>query len=138
MNTVFVDTNVLVYAFDADSGNKFEKAQIILKDCWDKQSGSLSTQVLQEFYSTVTKKLAKKIDKQFARDIIQTYRAWPVHQITPENIVEASEFEEQNKFSFWDSLIIIAAQKQGARILYSEDMQDGRKIGDLTIINPFK
>ena len=56
MKLVFIDTNILVYAFDADAGFKFEKAQSILKDCWNNQSGLLSTQVLQEFYVTVTKK----------------------------------------------------------------------------------
>lgn len=138
MNLVFVDTNVLVYAFDADAGLKFEKAQSILKDCWNNQSGSLSTQVLQEFYVTVTKKLIRKMDKQSARNIVQVYKAWSVRSITPEDIIDASEFEEQNQISFWDSLIITIAQKTGAKTLYSEDMQDGQKFGSLTIVNPFK
>lgn len=138
MNLVFVDTNVLVYAFDADAGPKFEKAQSILKDCWNNQSGLLSTQVLQEFYVTVTKKLFKKVDKQSARNIVQVYKAWSVHSITAEDIIDASEFEEQNQISFWDSLIITIAQKTGAETLYSEDMQDGQKFGSLTIVNPFK
>ncbi len=138
MNLIFIDTNVLVYAFDADAGSKFDKAQAILKDCWGNQSGSLSTQVLQEFYVTVTKKLTHKVDKQSARNIVQVYKAWSVHQITPEDILDASEFEEQNKLSFWDSLIVIAAQKKGADTLYSEDMQDGQKFGSLTVVNPFK
>ena len=58
MNLVFIDTNVLVYAFDADAGSKYDTAQAILKDCWNSQSGSVSTQVLQEFYVTVTRKLS--------------------------------------------------------------------------------
>ncbi len=138
MNLVFVDTNVLVYAFDADAGFKFEKAQSILKDCWNNQSGLLSTQVLQEFYVTVTKKLTKKVDKQAARNIVQVYKAWSVRSITAEDIIDASEFEEQNQTSFWDSLIITIAQKTGAETLYSEDMQGGKKFGSLTIVNPFK
>lgn len=138
MNLVFVDTNVLVYAFDADAGFKFEKAQSILKDCWNNQSGLLSTQVLQEFYVTVTKKLTKKVDKQAARNIVQVYKAWSVRSITAEDMIDASEFEEQNQTSFWDSLIITIAQKTGAETLYSEDMQGGKKFGSLTIVNPFK
>jgi predicted nucleic acid-binding protein len=137
MSLVFLDTNVLVYAFDADAGGKYEKAQAILKECWDNQSGTISTQVLQEFYVTITRKLSNKVDKQVARNIVQTYKAWQLHSITPDDIIEASEFEEQNKFSFWDSLVVVAAQKTGASILYSEDMQD-KRIGNLTIINPFK
>lgn len=138
MSLMFLDTNVFVYAFDADAGNKFTKAQSILKDCWENQSGAISTQVLQEFYVTITHKLANKVDRQSARNIVQTYKAWPLHNITTDDIIEASEFEEQNKFSFWDSLIVVAAQKTGAGILYSEDMQDGRQIGNLTIVNPFQ
>ena len=138
MNLVFVDTNVLVYAFDADAGFKFEKAQSILKDCWNNQTGILSTQVLEEFYVTVTKKLPSKMDKQSARNIVQVYKAWSAQPITPDDIIDASEFEEQNQLSFWDSLIITIAQKTGAETLYSEDMQDGQKFGSLTIVNPFK
>ena len=138
MSLVFIDTNILVYAFDADAGIKFEKAQSILKDCWNNQSGLLSTQVLQEFYVTVTKKLTSKVDKQSARNIVQVYKAWSASPIMPEDIIEASEFEEQNKLSFWDSLIITIAQKAGAETLYSEDMQHGQKFGGLTIVNPFK
>ena len=138
MNLVFIDTNVLVYAFDADAGEKFTKAQSILKKCWDSQTGAVSTQVLQEFYVTITSKLTNKVEKQCARNIVQSFKAWPLHCITPDNIIEASEFEEKNKFSFWDSLIVVAAQKIGANIIYSEDMQDGRQLGNLTIINPFQ
>ena len=138
MSSVFIDTNVLVYAFDADSGLKFERAQSILKDCWNNQTGILSTQVLEEFYVTVTKKLPSKMDKQSARNIVQVYKAWSAQPITPDDIIDASEFEEQNQLSFWDSLIITVAQKTGAETLYSEDMQDGQKFGSLTIVNPFK
>ena len=138
MNLIFVDTNVLVYEFDADAGLKFERAQSILKDWRNNQSGLLSTQVLQEFYVTVTKKLTKKVNKQAARNIVQVYKAWSVRSITAEDIIDASEFEEQNQTSFWDSLIITIAQKTGAETLYSEDMQGGKKFGSLTIVNPFK
>jgi predicted nucleic acid-binding protein len=137
MKPAFLDTNILVYAFDIDAGMKFEKAQTILKDCWNSQSGTLSTQVLQEFYVTVTRKLSNKVDKQSARNIVQAYKAWSVYSITPDDIIDASELEELNSLSFWDSLIIIAAQKNGAEILYSEDMQDGQVFGNLTVVNPF-
>ena len=93
-----------------------------------------------QFWSTtiVTKKLTKKVDKQAARNIVQVYKAWSVRSITAEDIIDASEFEEQNQTSFWDSLIITIAQKTGAETLYSEDMQGGKKFGSLTIVNPFK
>jgi predicted nucleic acid-binding protein len=138
MNSVFIDTNILVYAFDTDAGDKHARAQSLLRKCWENQSGTLSTQVLQEFYVTVTHKLAKKVDRQSARNIVQTYKAWPYHRITAEDIIEASELEKQYKLSFWDALIVISAQRTGATALYSEDMQHEQQIGNVKIINPFK
>jgi predicted nucleic acid-binding protein len=138
MNPIFIDTNVLVYAYDADAGVKHTKAQELLLDCWNNESGCLSTQVLQEFYVTVTHKLAKRISPQEARTIIETYRAWPTFLPTVDDVLTASEIEERYGLSFWDSLIIVAAQKLGATSLVSEDLQDGQQIGHLKITNPFK
>jgi predicted nucleic acid-binding protein len=135
---IFLDTNVLVYAYDVDEGDKHKKAQTILRDCWYKENGATSSQVLQEFYSVATRKIPKSLAKRDARDVIRTYQAWPMYSITVEDIIDASELEEQLKYSFWDSLIIVAAQKVGAELLYSEDMQDGQQIGSLKIVNPFK
>ena len=137
MNLSFVDTNVLVYAHDADAGAKHSKAQKLLQDCWETESGVISTQVLQEFYVTVTHKLPKTLPKQVARNVIQAYQVWPVHQPSVEDIIAASELEEQHHLSFWDALIVIAAQLSGATTLVSEDLQDGRQIGNVKIVNPF-
>lgn len=138
MNLTFIDTNVLVYAYDADADDKNKKAGVVLRNCWETESGVLSIQVLQEFYVTVTRKLSKAVSKQAAREVIQTYEAWPVYRPTVEDIIAASELEEQHSLSFWDALIVIAAQKSGASTLVSEDLQDGRQIGPLKITNPFK
>ncbi len=135
---IFLDTNVLVYAYDLDGGDKHKKAQTILRNCWDKENGAISTQVLQEFYSAVTHKIPRSLPKRDARDIVRTYQEWTMYSITINDIISASELEEELKYSFWDSLIIIAAQKIGAELLYSEDMQNGQRIGNLRIVNPFK
>jgi predicted nucleic acid-binding protein len=134
----FLDTNILVYAYDTRGKTKHKKAQNILLDCWNSRSGIVSTQVLQEFYVTVTKKLPKTIPVQEAREIVKELLSWSVYEIVPADIIAASELEEQLKYSFWDSLIITAAQRADANILYSEDMQDGQQIGNLKIINPFQ
>ncbi len=136
MTSIFIDTNILVYAYDADAGTKHLKAQMVLRDCWETESGAISTQVLQEFYVTVTRKLSKTVSPQAAREVIQTYRAWPIYQPTIEDVISASELEELHHLSFWDALIVIAAQMSGATTLMSEDLQDGRQIGSLKIINP--
>jgi predicted nucleic acid-binding protein len=137
MSVIFVDTNILVYAYDVDAGEKHVIAQALLRDCWEARSGVVSTQVLQEFYNTVTRKLTKKLSPQSAREIVGTYQAWPVYCPTVDDILSASELEKQHTLSFWDSLIVVAAQNLGADILISEDLQDGRQIGNLKITNPF-
>jgi predicted nucleic acid-binding protein len=137
MNPVFIDTNILVYAYDADAGDKHLKARAILRDCWEAGTGALSMQVLQEFYVTVTGKLTRPLPKSIAREVIQTYEAWPVYRPNLEDLITASELQEQHSFSFWDALIVTTAQKSSAITLFSEDLQDGRQIGSVKIVNPF-
>ena len=134
---VFVDTNVLVYSYDADAGQKHDTARSVLVDLWGSRTGAVSTQVLQEFYVTVTRKLPKPLAKRAARDVIDTYRAWPVHRPGVDDVIMASELEERHQLSFWDALVIVSAQRAGARTLLSEDLQGGRRIGELVIVNPF-
>jgi predicted nucleic acid-binding protein len=133
----FVDTSVLIYAYDADAGSKHEVARSILLDLWDSRGGALSTQVLQEFYVTATGRLSKPLAKRTAREVVTSYRAWPVHRPDADDIVTASELEERHQLAFWDALLIVSAQRSGARILLSEDLEDSRQIGSLWIGNPF-
>jgi len=134
---VFVDTNILVYSYDTDGGHKHETARSVLADLWTSRTGAVSMQILQEFYVTVTRKLPKPLAKRTARDVVSTYRAWPVYQPDVEDALAASELEDRHRLSFWDALVIVAAQRTGARTLLSEDLQHGRRIGDLVITNPF-
>ncbi len=135
---IFLDTNILVYAYDKDEETKHAKAKEIVADCWNNRTGSLSTQVLQEFYVTVSRKLPIKLAVHEVREIVEEFLSWSVYPIVPEDIVVASKLEEKYGYSFWDCLIITAAQNEGAEILYSEDMQHGQQIGNVKIVNPFK
>jgi len=135
---IFLDTNILVYAYDLDEKSKRQTAKAILADCWNDRSGVISTQVLQEFYVTLTRKLSSKLPASEARDVVSDFLPWSIYQIAPTDIGEASEIEDQYGYTFWDSLVITAARNSSAEVLYSEDMQDGQKLGDLKIINPFK
>jgi predicted nucleic acid-binding protein len=133
----FVDANVLVYAYDTDAGRKHERAQSILVDLWESESGVVSTQVLQEFYVTVTRKLPKPLPKRTAREIVATYESWSVHRPGIADVVAASELEERHRLAFWDALIVVSAQHSGTERLLSEDLQDGRRIAGVRIANPF-
>jgi predicted nucleic acid-binding protein len=134
----FVDTNVLVYAYDADAGVKHEVARSHLEALWQNQSGLMSTQVLQEFYVTVTRKLSRPMSHRTAREVVTTYRAWPVHRPDVDDVVASSELEERYRLSFWDSLIIVSARRSGAGSILTEDLQDGQKFDELEIVSPFR
>ena len=133
----FVDTNVLLYAHDRSAGRKREIARELLGDLWGTRTGVLSTQVLQEFYVVATRKLAKPLAAARARAVIKRYATWRVHVIEPADIIAASELEKRHRQSFWDALVITAASRMGAARLASEDMQHGRRIAGLQIVDPF-
>lgn len=104
---------------------------------WHTGRGAISTQVLQEFYVTVTRKLPQPLTRAAARQILSQYREWTVQVIDPTLILVATEYEERHQLSFWDALIVAAAHRVGAIRLLSEDLQAGRSLDSLTIENPF-
>jgi predicted nucleic acid-binding protein len=133
----FIDTNVLVYAHDADAGVRHATAKKLLAELWPNRNGSLSTQVLQEFYAVATRKFKPPMPRPKARAIVAAYGEWCDVATEPQLIVAASRLEEEHTLSFWDALIVQAAIHAGADRLVSEDLQDGRRFGTLTIENPF-
>jgi predicted nucleic acid-binding protein len=131
----FVDTNVLVYAEDGREPARRDIAVRVLNELWSLGRGVLSTQVLQEFYNAGTRKL--RMPPAVARGIVAQYAEWPVVETTAQLIVSASILHERHGFSFWDAMVVEAALLSGATTLLSEDLQDGRRIGALTIRDPF-
>jgi len=134
---VFVDTNVLVYAHDRSAGKKYEIARDALLDLWESGLGILSTQVLQEFFTAVTKKIAKPMTTAAARQIIEDLLKWTVVINDGDSILAAVDILGRYKLSFWDSMIIQAAARGGADLLLSEDLSDGQTIHGVRIKNPF-
>jgi predicted nucleic acid-binding protein len=134
---VFVDSNILVYAHDADAGDKQRIAANAVSEILDARSGVLSLQVLQEFYSTVTRKLRSAVARDVARELLRGYSSWIIQPLTAEDVVAASFLEQRHQLSFWDALIVQAALLAGARTLLSEDLQHGRSIDGVTVDNPF-
>jgi predicted nucleic acid-binding protein len=134
---VFVDTNVLVYAHDRDAGQKYEIAQRILLELWDRRSGVLSIQVMQEFYVIATRKILHPLPAAKVIRILKDYCAWPIEVNNPLSIFKACGIEEKYKISFWDALIVAAASNAGAEKILTEDLQPGQIIEGLKIENPF-
>ena len=135
---VFVDTNVLVYAYDLDAGRKHQLALEIMKDLWRSGCGLLSTQTIQEFFVTITKKISASVDVSFARETIKRLSKWDTVIINVDTIIEATELQERYKYSFWDSLVVAAALAGGAKTILSEDLSDKQIIKEITIKNPFR
>ena len=134
---VFVDTNVLVYAYDRGAGSKHERALSLVENLWREGNGALSTQVLQEFYVNVRRKAQKPISHNQARLLIADYLSWNPVINDGAILLEAIDVEKRYKLSFWDSMIVVAAQKSGASVLCSEDFNDGQKFGPVQVQNPF-
>jgi len=131
-----VDTNILVYAHDLSAGDRHAKASAIMESLWEAQTGVISTQVLQEFYVTITRKIKNPLKLAEAREIIRNYLAWPVQVNDPETTIRASEIEEKNGISFWDALIVAAALRLQAGKIISEDLNSGQIIEGILIENP--
>ncbi len=133
----FFDTNVLVYAHDETAGAKQAAARNALEHAWETGSGTVSTQVLQEFYVTITRKITHPLARPIARELISDYSAWPVQRIDAEDVVTASELEDVHPLSFWDALIIVAAQRSGATRVLTEDLQPDQVIHGVRVETPF-
>ena len=137
INYQFVDTNVLVYAYDNSNAQKQEKAKQLLQQLWQQQTGCISIQVLQEFFVTVTRKLANPVTPAEASQIIADLGLWRVHQPQVEDVLSAIHIQQQYQLSFWDSMIIRSANQLGCHILWTEDLNEGQKIEGCAIQSPF-
>lgn len=134
----FVDTNILMYAHDTSAGEKHVLAKALVQELWERRSGVLSTQVLQELVVNLRREAKKPLDADSAREIVSDYLSWHVVVNTGESILGAMEIESRYQVSFWDALVIQAAQASGAVILYSEDLADGQHYGGLQVKNPLR
>jgi predicted nucleic acid-binding protein len=135
-DVVFVDTNILVYAYDADAGVKRDRAVEKLRQLWETDTGRLSVQVLQGFYVNVTRKLKTTVARSTAREVVSAYGAWVREPTTAETVLRATDIAELAQISFWDALIVAAAEQVGASQLVSEDLNAGQAIVGIKIINP--
>jgi predicted nucleic acid-binding protein len=133
----FVDTNILVYAHDASAGAKHERARILVADLWNSSQGVLSTQVLQELCISLRHKAARPLSTDETRRLVQDYLSWEVVVNTPESVIRALDIEGRYGISFWDALIICAAEAAAASVLYTEDFASGQTYASVRAVNPF-
>jgi predicted nucleic acid-binding protein len=132
----FVDTNILVYAHDRGAGKKHDRARALVERLWLERSGAISTQVLQELYVNVRRRAAAPISPEEAQRLIADYLAWEVVINDGASISRAIDLESRYDISFWDALIVQAAEQTGASILYSEDLSHGQAYGSVEVVDP--
>lgn len=135
---IFVDTNVLVYARDASEPEKQHAAAGWLSRLWREQQGRVSVQVLNEYYVTTTRKLKPGLPADDAWDDVRAFMAWEPQSIDSELLLRTREVEQRYQLSWWDSMIVAAAQLQGCTTLLTEDLQHGMVFGGLTVRDPFR
>ena len=132
---VFLDTNVLVYAQDLDAPHKRERSRQLITEMAASGRGVISTQVLQEYYVTATRKMG--VAPLAAKSVVQSFRMFEVVQLSPDLIEQAIDRSVLSQLSFWDALIVAASAASGCTTIYSDDLNAGQVIGGVKVVNPF-
>lgn len=134
----FLDTNILVYSYDGSAGQKHKLAAQLMEACWKNENGCLSIQILQEFFVTVTRKIANPLNYQIAQQIVADLTQWRLHVPGASDLLQAIEFQQNYQLAFWDAQVIQSATRLGCKQMLSEDLNHGQVYGALQVINPFK
>jgi predicted nucleic acid-binding protein len=135
---LFLDTNILVYAYDSSAGQKHNRAVQLMESCWENENGCISIQVLQEFFVTVTRKIASPLDYQTARQIVTDLTHWRLHAPVANDLLQAMDLQQSYQLAFWDALVVQSAVSIGCKQLLSEDLNHGQVYGNVQVINPFR
>lgn len=133
----FLDTNVLLYAYDASAGRRHERATELVGELASRRLAATSIQVLQEFYVNATRKIAKPLAHDVALQRVQAFARWPVHIPTAGDVVAAAELSHNAQVSLWDAMILRSASRLGCPVVWTEDLIPGQLIDGVTVRNPF-
>jgi len=131
----FFDTNVLLYADDKGEPGKQKRALTLIAEHRRSRTGVVSMQVLQEYFVAATRKL--RVDAATARRKVELLAEFDVSAPELADILAAIDLHRLHGFSFWDALVVRTAKQSGCTLIFSEDMQDGREIDGIRIVNPF-
>lgn len=132
---VFVDTNVLVYAYSDGHEPRAVRARKFVDELVLADRLATSTQVMQELIVTLVKK--KGVSMEHALGLVYRLAVLPYFRVDVEAIQEAGLLSLAGKISFWDALILTSARRIGAHVVCSEDLNHGQRFGDVSVFNPF-
>lgn len=133
----FVDTNILVYAYDRTQEAKWKGASAFLERLWASREAVLSIQVLQEFFHIVTRKLPHSLTSREARAIVGDLSKWPHHRPGSADVLAAIDLQEEARISFWDAMIVHSARRMSCSVLWTEDLNDGQTYAGVLVRDPF-
>jgi predicted nucleic acid-binding protein len=133
--TEFLDTNILLYAHDSDTGAKHRRAAALIEELLVGRTGAISFQVLAEFCAVVTRKW--RMPASYAEEVCADFSAWRTHYPEHQDLGRACQLYDRFQLRWYDALILNSALQLGCTTLWTEDFSHGQKFGDLTVRNPF-
>jgi predicted nucleic acid-binding protein len=134
----FCDTNVFIYAFDRSAGRKHEIARRLVTRLTDDQNGVASVQVLQELFVNLTRKVVPRYPPEAARRVVLDLTVWHIVEPTANDVVLAIDHSVAWQVSFWDAMLLTAANRAGAAVLWSEVLNHGQTYGAVRVQDPFR
>ena len=134
----FLDTNIVVYAYDSYQPQKQEKAQLFITEGIERENVVLSVQVLSEFFNVVTRHIKHPMSSDDAQEIISALSILPVQEIDLPMVGRALYSHREYKISYWDALIVSAAERAKCTKIITEDLNDGQTYHNIVVFNPFK
>lgn len=136
MSKVFFDTNIILYSIDGSAGAKRKRCQALLEKAEAERNGVISTQVLQEFHAIATRKF--RMDPLAAKEALIALEVHEIVVVSPALIQSAVDCQVINKISFWDALIVVAAEAALCETICTEDLNAGQRIRGIRVENPFR
>ena len=133
----FVDTNVLLYAYDGSAGQRHDVAATLVGRLGARRKAAISIQVLQEFYVNATRKIAQPLSHDLAVERLRVLSRWPVHAPTTGDVLAAARLRHDAQLSFWDAMIVRSAVVLGCAVLWSEDLTHDQSIEGVRVRDPF-
>jgi predicted nucleic acid-binding protein len=137
MQAVFVDSKILIYSQDASDPHRRARAKEWVDQLWRTRLGRISYQVLREVYVNLTRKIPNPVPQAKARTLVRLFLAWNPRPEDNEFFEIAWDIENRFQLSWWDSMIAASARLSRCDFLLTEDLQDGLRLDDLTVLNPF-